>query len=85
MKSKKSQSISINTIIIAAIALAVLIVAIVIFTKQTSTSTKTLESCTAKGGKCANGDSCNDKDYNIPVFVDDQACGKSRLCCLKLG
>lgn len=87
--SKKSQSISINTIIIAAIALVVLITAIVIFTRQAYTSTKTLQSCQLKGGKCANGNSCppsqTDKEYNIPVIVDDPSCGQSKLCCLKLG
>ena len=85
MDKKKSQSISINTIIIAAIALAVLIVAIVIFTKQTGTSTRTLESCTAKGGICANGNSCTDKDYAVPIFVEDPKCAPSKLCCIKLG
>jgi len=96
-KTKKSQSIAINMIIIAAIALAVLIVTFFIFTSQSSSTTKTLQSCELKNGKCAqslpvnsnvkdsNKLSCNDKDYKIPIYVSDPACGDSKLCCLKIG
>ena len=97
MRKNKAQSISINTIIIAAIAIAVLVVTFIIFTKQTGITTKNLQSCELRGGECANkvskdskGISCQNnkeqyKDYNIPLIIDDTACGNSKLCCLKIG
>ena len=92
-KSKKCQGLPINMIIIAAIALVVLVVTVTILTRQTSTATKNLESCDVKGGKCAKdltannnvkNPSCSDNVYNIPVIVNDPACGDSKLCCLKI-
>lgn len=79
--------------VIAAIALAVLVVTFIIFTKQSSTTTQNLQSCELKNGRCAkdlpvNKDakkpSCNDKEYNIPIIINDPACGESKLCCLKI-
>ena len=96
-KRKKSQSIAINTIIIAAIALAVLVVTFIIFTGQSSSTTKTLQSCELKNGKCAkdiskdpakplcDSDKAEYKDYKIPIYISDSACGDSKLCCLKIG
>lgn len=93
-KNKKSQGLPINTIIIAAIALAVLVVTFIIFTGQSSSTAKTLQSCELKGGKCAeklsiNSDkskpTCDDKEYNVPIIINDPECGKSKLCCLKIG
>ena len=97
MKSKKSEGLSINMIVIAAIALGVLVVTFIIFTGQTSSTAKTLQSCELKNGKCAKdvsndgkGTSCqnnkeNSKEYNIPIYINDPACGESKLCCLKIG
>ena len=95
MKSKKSEGLSIDMIVIAAIALGVLVVTFIIFTGQTSSTAKTLQSCELKGGKCAqslpenNGKApkevkCNN-EYNIPIIINDPACGESKLCCLKIG
>ena len=96
-KQKKSQSIAINTIIIAAIALAVLVVTFIIFIGQSSSTAKTLQSCELKGGECAKyisednaKISCGNnkeefKDYKIPIYISDPACGESKLCCLKIG
>tara|TARA_Y100000310_G_scaffold88842_1_gene85911 strand:+ start:5437 stop:5727 length:291 start_codon:yes stop_codon:yes gene_type:complete len=92
-KNKKSQGLSVNMIVLAAIALVVLVVTIIIITGQTSTTSKNLQSCALKGGKCAknlpgNEDlekvECNDGVYNVPVIVNDPLCGESQLCCLKL-
>lgn len=91
--AKKSQSIALNTVIIAAIALGVLVVTFMIFTNQSSGTTKTLQSCELKNGKCAeqlgyrdqtNKPSCGG-DYQIPLIINDPACGESKLCCLKIG
>lgn len=96
-KHKKSQSIAINTIIVAAIALAVLVVVFLIFTGQFSSTSKNLQSCELKNGKCAKDISkdnakisCGNnkeefKDYKIPIYISDPACGESKLCCLKIG
>lgn len=92
-KNKKSQSISINTIVIAAIALAVLLITIIIFTNQSSGTIRTLQSCELKGGKCAEPLGYKDQnnmptcggEYNIPLIISDPACGDSKLCCLKIG
>jgi|GEM_PF-2079369 hypothetical protein len=95
-KQKKAQSIALNTIIIAAIALGVLIITFFIFTNQASSSTKTLQSCELKGGKCAESFpaksriqdaskiECNDNEYKVPIYISDPACGKSKLCCIKI-
>ena len=97
-KNKKSQSIAINTIIFAAIALAVLVVTFLIFTGQFSSTSKTLQSCELKNGKCAESNkkdpsmppSCDNlrdnlKDYKISIYISDPACGDSKLCCIKIG
>lgn len=88
---------AIDTFIIAAIALAVLVVFFYIFIGQSSATAKTIQSCKLKEGECAqdllsNKDikdpkkySCNDKTYNVPVILNDPACGESKLCCLKIG
>ena len=89
----KSQSIAINTIIAAAIALAVLVVIFLIFTGQFSSTSKTLQSCELKNGKCAEKLSYKDKDGKptcggenpIPIYINDPACGDSKLCCIKIG
>ena len=94
MDKNKKSDLSINMIVIAAIALGVLVVTFVILTRQSSTTTRNLEGCELKGGKCAkdlpsntNAQklSCNHEVYNVPVLVDDPACGESKLCCLKIG
>lgn len=92
-KHKKSQGISINTIVIAAIALAVLVVTFYIFTGQSSAAAKNLQSCELKNGKCAEKLNNQDKDkkfqctseYPVPIIVSDPTCGESKLCCLKIG
>lgn len=96
-KTKKSQSIAINTIVLAAIALGVLVVVFLIFTGQFSTTSKNLQSCELKNGKCAKDiskdtsklscDNNNEqyKDYKIPIYISDPLCGESKLCCIKIG
>ena len=92
-KNKKSEGLPINMIVIAAIALGVLVVTFVILTRQSSTASNNLDSCALKGGKCAkdlgikDGSSCNDPNgvYVASVIVSDPLCGKSKLCCLKIG
>ena len=89
LKIKKSQSLSINTIIIAAIGLAVLVVLFLIFTgrfkifsegiKETGLSCK--ESCQlAKytGGDKSTGTTCDNKLGGTFSDVDTQ---KREICC----
>ncbi len=88
-QNKKSQSISINTIIIAALALAALVVIIYIFSGQLGITSKNINSCIAKGGTCAKTyeKGCppeGSPDYTIPLIVGGIECKDSNgLCCLK--
>lgn len=91
--SKKSQSIALNTVIFAAIALGVLFVTFLIFTNQSSGTSKTLQSCELKGGRCAESLGYKDQndrptcggEYVVPLIISDPVCGESKLCCLKIG
>ncbi len=85
MKAKKSQGLSVNTIIIAALALGVLIVLIVIFTGGIGKTSQNLGSCLTKGGTCQNPDGTCPEGYPITIFVSGD-CEKSKtknLCCIK--
>src|SRR3989344_5773876 len=89
MNGKKSQGLSINTIVIAALALAVLVVLIIIFTRGIGKTSENLGSCVTKGGMCA--DTLSNKcsgDYPIPIIVSGD-CGNTKptknLCCIKQG
>ncbi|MBI4452419.1 hypothetical protein HY637_03245 [Candidatus Woesearchaeota archaeon] len=85
MKARKSQGLSVNTIIIAALALGVLIVLIVIFTGGIGKTSQNLGSCILKGGQCQlPGGKCPE-GYPIQIFVSGE-CEKSptkNLCCIK--
>ena len=62
--NRKSQSLSINTIIIAVISLVVLVVLVMIFTGKIGIFSSSLESCAAKQGECKSG--CGSNDVLIP-------------------
>ncbi len=91
IKSKKAQSISINTIVIAAIALIVLVVVIAIFGGQIRKFLFGAVDCTSKGGSCdlradcplgynthLTGTNCDDMNDGEP---DPQS---QYVCCLPL-
>ena len=86
--NKKSQSLSINTIIIAALALVAFVVLIIIFTKGVGKTSENLGSCITKDGQCANEKGqCIDKNYPIPIIVSGD-CMKTtpkNICCIKSG
>lgn len=87
MKSKKAVGLSISMIIMAVIALVVLFVVIAIFTNVTTTTSKNIGSCTAKGGECANlnGD-CTDDDFPVKIIISGDECkDRKNICCLKFG
>lgn len=87
MQHKKSQSMTINTVIVAVLALVVLVVSLVIFTRTSATTTKNLGGCNNKGGVCAGKNGCDKPDYPIQLFVTGD-CPNSEpksLCCLKAG
>ena len=82
--NKKSQSLSINTIIIAVLALAALVLLIIIFTKGVGKTSENLGSCITKGGQCANEKGeCIDKNYQIPIIVSGDCEKKKNVCCIK--
>tara|TARA_Y100000310_G_C20695215_1_gene825197 strand:- start:4013 stop:4324 length:312 start_codon:yes stop_codon:yes gene_type:complete len=73
--NKKSQGLSINTIILAALALIVLVVMVLIFTGQIQVFSKSV-SCDARGGKCSdlrNGESIKCPD-DLPIQIYTQDC-----------
>lgn len=96
MMQKKSQGLSINTMIIAVIALVVLIVVIAIFTNFSGKTAKNIGSCEAKGGKCADelpngkcGKGSDGKNYPVPIIVsgDCENRGNEKingLCCIAI-
>lgn len=89
MHIKKSQSMSINTIIIAAIALVVLVILIAIFSnkfnifgKETSKTESNAKSkvCWSKPGYCTDADCKPDYTLTGGDWVD---CGEGQVCCVK--
>ena len=88
---KKSQSISINTIIVAAIALAVLVVLFAIFTGRLGGFTKGVQDTDTCAQKCSSLNmnigsnpssdtkSCVDGQYIAGSYVD----GKYGCCCVQ--
>ena len=87
---KKSQSISINTIIVAAIALAVLVVLFFIFTGRIGSFSQGVQETDTCAQKCSSlnmgegthlqnvGDSCRDPAQKIAGSYKD---GKYGCCC----
>lgn len=66
---RKAQGMPLNVIIIAALALLVLVVLTIVFLGKMGSTSKTINSCTDKGGKCA--EECGEvdagtKDYPTP-------------------
>jgi len=90
MKLRKSQGLSINTIVMAVIALLVLVIIITIFTRFYGKSAENIGSCSSKGGICANDvqlDGGCKGEYPIQLIVQGD-CSRTtpeNLCCLKIG
>jgi len=89
MRSKKSQSMSINTIIIAAIALVVLIILIAIFSnrfnifgKETAKTEANAKSkvCWSQPGYCTDAECKSDYTLKGDAWVD---CQEGQACCIK--
>lgn len=87
---KKSQSISINTIVVAAIALVVMVLVVMIFTGNITRFRRSADACESNRGVCINSDDIKDKctgdyktvrsEYNCYKLngeVDD-----TKACCL---
>ena len=89
MKSKKGQSISINTIVVAAIALIVLVLIVIIFTSNLTNwreKVGTAQTCSNYGGECVkdanscpatkspSGYSCVGDSTNDDEGVDEPVC-----------
>jgi len=80
MHNKKSQGISMNTIIIAAIALLVLVILAVIFTQRMGWWSRSSQDCEKVGGKC-DIVSCTDGWIEHPSAVCDKSQGN--YCCIR--
>jgi len=95
MANKKSQSISLNTIIIAIIALVVLIVLILVFTGKIKMFGEGVDNCVQRGGSCENADSRTKRCPTIPpdggqevyATYKNTECdkdGKTQVCCVRI-
>ena len=90
LKSKKAQSISINTIVVAAIALFVMALLIVIFVGNITNWRKNTDSCGSNGGTCIDADDINDdcsgtydrvrRDYHCYNIKGDF--DEDKVCCV---
>ena len=81
--NKKSQGLSINTIIIAVLGLLVLVIMVLILTGQTKTFSRNV-GCTARDGECITqeDETCPKDKPHKPVTVYTHDCdGK---CCITL-
>ncbi|MBA3064860.1 hypothetical protein FP803_05475 [Candidatus Woesearchaeota archaeon] len=78
MKSKKGQSLPMNTIVIAAIVLIVLVVIIMIFTGRMGGFTHSVQDCVEQGGECVAA--CNINEGILPIAGGE--C-KTGTCCSK--
>lgn len=89
LKNRKSQSISINTIIVAVIAIVVLLVMILIFTGKIRMFGESIEDCEQRGGICdypdANGKCRPVNGKDVYVTIKNTNCDKDNmLCCVKI-
>ena len=85
MKTKKAQSISINTIVIAAIALIVLVVMIAIFGGRIKIFSGGAQKCETQGGTCE--DSCLGlgEEGSFYTNVPGTDCdAKEQKCCIPI-
>jgi len=87
--SKKGQGLSLNVIIIAAIALLVLVVLSVVFLGKTGLFVKETDSCTNKGGRCADpGVGCGTQGTSVEnyqtVYTAWKCPNEGEVCCIKI-
>ena len=86
---KKSQGLSLNTIIVAALALLVLIIIAMIFTGRIKLFRESSEDCVANGGRCVSDDqnaqgeyeNCNDEYQQVKY---QWKCPEDQICCLQI-
>lgn len=78
--NKKSQSLSINTVIIAILAMIVLVILIFVIVKNVQNLNNTTESCRAKNGVCKE-DSC---DILTEIEINARDCAENEKCCIPL-
>jgi len=84
MHNKKSQGISMNTIIIAAIALLVLVILAVIFTQRMGWWSRSSQDCDKFDGDCSKT-TCDTGYIEHPTAVcDKQEYGAKAKCCVLL-
>lgn len=83
-KIKKSQSLSLSTVVIAALVLLVLVVLTIIFASKMGGFNRTMNHCDTV---CVeNSDDCNSEGYIIPVPMDNCEDGNNEIegsgyCC----
>ncbi len=92
MHTKKSQSLSMNTIIIAALALLVLAIVSLLFIGRMNTSGRAIAACENNGGVCINtldgnfAGSCDAQaqrdGFSAGRTLQDNCPGPNDVCCL---
>ena len=86
---RKAQGMPINVIIIAVLALIVLVVLVAIFTGRVRIFSETLQSCTAKQGRCEPYDGTFPKcpSSNQAVITNTECDSKKEIkliCCVQV-
>jgi len=84
--NKKSQGLSVNTIIIAAIALIVLVVLIAIFTGRFGSFSENIQDCPSQGGDCTLSEAgCQTAVANGERMglLRGTNCPTNTVCCIK--
>jgi hypothetical protein len=77
LRSKKSQGLSLQTVIIAILCLVVLAIIIYIFSDKIGGVGESLSGCSDKGGSCES--SCNG-----PSITTKDCQDKGQVCCIPL-
>lgn len=77
MKLKKSQGLSLNTIIIAILVIIVLVIIVLIFTGRMGSFRKSIEDCETKGGIPS---TTPDKEGHACYRIEE-----NNYCCIPIG
>ncbi len=77
---KNGQGLTLNTIVIAALVVIVLIVLILIFTGNMGPFSKTVSSCTERGGTCVDETTgCGENQIQLTTA---QCPDENQVCCI---
>ena len=90
MKNKKSQGLTLNTIIVAALVLIVLVILVLIFTGRMGITREQIDLCANNGGICQDeceGTYSRQMPYECDLDGDgtpNEGAGIDGICCVKI-